>query len=432
LNSPICPDLLRSYDFLREDLDPNYKLLATRGIFVYGAYSGDFMLIDEVIRYTESAFYTPGASALNRAWYAARLGFALRYVRGSREKARAWFLKAREIVHEHGLRFIEAPIAIYWAWTEEVFGEIGDIQRELGIAEAHLDPASRFEAAFRQMGIAFVLARQNDLGAAVAHMRETFSFFQQSGYTLGQVVACLGLTGMRLSGNDFSGARDALDHALRLFFPGELRSYADGMFSAGIALGVMDEERAKIELRWALALGAEHGLENTLSEHFLRRTTAALCAYALKHGIETYYVKRIIHAQHLAAPSSERDEWLWPVRVHALGIREQLRERAKLIRQEHHSSSLAEPIPKARAQPKAGSSYSGKTKIAFCDRLGDDWKRLADCLEILVSDQARFERGDENRSIWVWLENRSRLADLPEALQSIGRKDLAELLETSP
>jgi LuxR family maltose regulon positive regulatory protein len=100
-------------DLLREDLDPNYKLLAARGIFVYGAYSGDFMLTDEVVRYTESAFYAPGASALNRAWYAARLGFALRYVRGSREKARAWFLKAREIVREHGLRFVEAPIAIY-------------------------------------------------------------------------------------------------------------------------------------------------------------------------------------------------------------------------------------------------------------------------------------------------------------------------------
>jgi hypothetical protein len=126
---------------LRHDLDPNYKLLAARGIFVYGAYSADFLLTDEVISYTtwkvigygidplknisllnqlvtkktlkdssanffrtfnglrltfqvvisytKSAFDAPGASALNRAWYAARLGFALRYVRGCREKARA-------------------------------------------------------------------------------------------------------------------------------------------------------------------------------------------------------------------------------------------------------------------------------------------------------------------------------------------------------
>lgn len=306
-------------DLLRHDLDPNYKLLAGRGIFVYSAYSGDFVLTDEVIRSTESAFYAPGASALNRAWYAARLGFALRYVKGSREKARAWFLKAREIVREHGLRFVEAPIAIYWAWAEEVFGETGDIERELRIAEAHLNPASRFEAAFRQMGIAFVLARQNDLGAAVAHMGETFSFMQQSGYTLGQVASNFGLVGARLSGSDFTGAREALDQAVRLFFPGPLRSYADALLSAGIALGVKDEERARTELRRALALGAKHGLENVLSEHLIRRTTTALCAYALKHSIETDYVKKIIHAQHLAAPSPEIENWPWPVRIRALG-----------------------------------------------------------------------------------------------------------------
>jgi LuxR family transcriptional regulator, maltose regulon positive regulatory protein len=272
-----------------------------------------------VASYTESAFYAPGASALNRAWYAARLGFALRYVRGSREKARAWFLKAREIVGEHGLHFMEAPIAIYWAWTEEVFGEIEDLQRELGIAEAHLNPARRFEAAFRQTGKAFLLARQNDLGAASAHFREALAFFEQSGYTLGQIATCTALTGVRLSANDFTGARDALDHALRLWFPGELRSYADGMFSAAIAFGVMDEERAQTKLQLAVELGAKHAFETYFSEHLFHRTTAALCAYALKHGIERDYVKRIIHAQRLAAPSPDLEEWAWPARIRAFG-----------------------------------------------------------------------------------------------------------------
>ena len=173
-------------DMLRHDLDPNYKLLAGRGIFVYGAYSGDFVLTDEVASYTESAFYAPGASALNRAWYAARLGFALRYVKGARERARAWFLKAREIVREHGLRFVEAPIAIYWAWAEEVFGETEDVQRELQIADAYLNPASRFEAAFRQTGMAFVLARQNDLGAAVTRLPKAFPFSSKAGTRWGK------------------------------------------------------------------------------------------------------------------------------------------------------------------------------------------------------------------------------------------------------
>jgi pentatricopeptide repeat protein len=312
------PHLARQLaDLLRHDLDSDYKLLAARGLFVYAAYSGDFVLTDEVVHSTESAFYAPGASALNRAWYAARLGFALRYVKGARKKARAWFAKAREIVREHGLRFVEAPIALYWTWAEEVFGESADIERELKIAEAHFNPASRFEVAFRRTVMAFLCARQNDLSTTEAHIREILS--ERSGYLLGGVGGCLSLTAMRLQANDFSGAGDALDQALRLLFPGPLRSYSEGMLSAGIALGVKDEERAKTGLRLALALGAKHGLENTLSEHLFRPTTAALCAYALQHGIEPGYVKRIIHAQHLAAPSPEIEDWPWPVWIRALG-----------------------------------------------------------------------------------------------------------------
>jgi hypothetical protein len=306
-------------DLLRNDLDPNYKLLAARGIFVYAAYSGDFALTDEAVCCTESAFHAPGASALNRAWYATRLGFALRYMEGSRQKARSWFSKARDIVREHGLGFLEAPIAIYWAWSEEVFGHTSDLQRELRIAEAHLNPASRFEAAFRRTGSAFVLARQNELESAVAHIADGYSFFEQSGYTLGQVASIFGLVGARLQLSDIVGAREALDRAMRLLFSCPLRDYVAGMLRGGIALAVKDEALAKRELCAALSLGARHGLENVLSEHLFRQTTAATLAYALEHGIKPDYAQKIIRAQRLTAPSPRTQAWPWPVRIHALG-----------------------------------------------------------------------------------------------------------------
>ncbi len=34
--------------------------------------------------------------------------------------------------------------------------------------------------------------------------------------------------------------------------------------------------------------------------------------------------------------------------------------------------------------------------------------------------------------MWVWLENRQRLAELPQALIDMGRPDLAELLRREP
>ncbi len=73
--------------------------------------------------------------------------------------------------------------------------------------------------------------------------------------------------------------------------------------------------------------------------------------------------------------------------------------------------------------------YSGPSKIKFCNRLGDDWKALADYLGIHPADQSRFERGDEARDIWEWLENRNRLQDLPAALPYIQREDLVDVLQ---
>ncbi|MGH8532156.1 MAG: hypothetical protein ACREV1_05350 [Gammaproteobacteria bacterium] len=94
-------DLLR-----QEDLDPNYKLLAARGLFIYGAYSGDFVLTEEVASFTKAAYGASGASALNRAWYAARLGFAMRYMSmRSPNESRSWFQQARQIVRETWVTF---------------------------------------------------------------------------------------------------------------------------------------------------------------------------------------------------------------------------------------------------------------------------------------------------------------------------------------
>lgn len=76
-----------------------------------------------------------------------------------------------------------------------------------------------------------------------------------------------------------------------------------------------------------------------------------------------------------------------------------------------------------------GMMYSGKTKLEFCERLGPDWQRLADYLDILPGDQERFAQGEEARGIWDWLYRRRELARLSHALCFVRREDLARLLE---
>jgi hypothetical protein len=88
-------------------------------------------------------------------------------------------------------------------------------------------------------------------------------------------------------------------------------------------------------------------------------------------------------------------------------------------------------MPPDQSPTPSAANFSGKTKLTFCDRLGADSQKLADVLEISPADQARFERGDEARNIWIWLQNRDRLVELIPALKTIGRSDLAELMRSS-
>jgi formylglycine-generating enzyme required for sulfatase activity len=72
--------------------------------------------------------------------------------------------------------------------------------------------------------------------------------------------------------------------------------------------------------------------------------------------------------------------------------------------------------------------FSGRQKLEFGRRLGQSWRELADYFNIPASTRSGFERGSEPHGIWDWLDDRHRLAELPEALHAINREDLEETL----
>jgi hypothetical protein len=75
------------------------------------------------------------------------------------------------------------------------------------------------------------------------------------------------------------------------------------------------------------------------------------------------------------------------------------------------------------------TGYPGSMKLELINRLDDSWPALADLLEIAPAERAHFPPGHEPRAIWEFLEARERLAELPDALRAIDRRDLAEVLE---
>lgn len=87
------------------------------------------------------------------------------------------------------------------------------------------------------------------------------------------------------------------------------------------------------------------------------------------------------------------------------------------------SSRPPTPTPQA-----ALHGVPGRVKLDVIHRLEYDWQDLADILGVPAFVRVRFHRGEEPRELWEWLDNRRRLPELPDALDEVGRSDLAELV----
>jgi LuxR family transcriptional regulator, maltose regulon positive regulatory protein len=305
-------------EMLRQNLNPNYKLLAARALFVFSVWYGDFSLTERVATYVQPDVNAPGVASLNRLWYFARLGFASRYSRPPNE-VQKMFAEALSIARTAGLRFVEAPVAFLWAWASDALDDVPTMEEALRVALDHVNPASHFDVAYSRTGMAFRSARRHDDGSAVRELQEALAFFRQSGSTLSQWVNFLGLAAVLVGKGEIDAARGTLEEELSLAISGPFARYVAAMLEAALALTIKDRERACDRLRFALPLGAKHGFERVGSEYMFRRTFPTVCAYALEQRIECEYVKRLVRSQRLAAPSLDIEQWPWPVRIHLLG-----------------------------------------------------------------------------------------------------------------
>jgi nucleoside phosphorylase len=87
----------------------------------------------------------------------------------------------------------------------------------------------------------------------------------------------------------------------------------------------------------------------------------------------------------------------------------------------------ARPAGSSRRTATTGE-IPGAVKLDVIRRLHFNWQDLADLVGVPPYETRRFDRGDEPRRLWEWLESRGRLPGLPAALDEIGRSDLAALL----
>jgi len=104
--------------------------------------------------------------------------------------------------------------------------------------------------------------------------------------------------------------------------------YVASLLHAQVALEQGNLQDCLTQLRAGLALGRTYGFLN--HTWWLPTTMSRLYALALKHGIETDYVEKLIRLRKLFPPpdSTIDDAWPWPLRIYTLG-------RFSLVKNDH-------------------------------------------------------------------------------------------------
>jgi hypothetical protein len=77
------------------------------------------------------------------------------------------------------------------------------------------------------------------------------------------------------------------------------------------------------------------------------------------------------------------------------------------------------------ARPSA-ARLTPEERSQLLQRIGPDWKKLADHFDVSASDRDTFDRGREPKELWDWLNRRKWLMSLPSALLACGRQDIIE------
>ena len=95
--------------------------------------------------------------------------------------------------------------------------------------------------------------------------------------------------------------------------------YVYQLFSAYVAFGLHDEDKARDHLAIGMRLGCKHGYMHFL--FFPPRVIARLCLIALESGIETLYVQSLIERNELTPDPAwgQAESWPWPIRIYTLG-----------------------------------------------------------------------------------------------------------------
>ena len=221
-------------------------------------------------------------------------------------------------------------IGLFRGWGRLSRGDVREAAPVLARLAATIDPGRKLDLALLHYLECWSAAQRGDFAAAEREGRSAAQLSLETGSVASTLICHTGLALALDETGQSAAALGVLDRMLSLVADvrgGTLR-YATSLWEAYLRLRA-GEGDWRTPLADALALGRREGYLN----HYLwwPPMMSRLAAVAIAEGIETDYVRRLVAARGLPPdPASPPDDWPWPLRLHALGRFEVLRDGAPL------------------------------------------------------------------------------------------------------
>lgn len=219
-----------------------------------------------------------------------------------------------------GIRLLDFLLQSTGAWCALAAGDYDAARHHLGAMGSELNRRAWLNRCVFHDTSALLACHSGDLAAARGGSEQSLEFARRSGMPFAEAACLMTASRVRSLSGEWEEAVRLREAAAAIgrsmdnpFILAQL-----AWFESSDYLERGREDAAVVALRKGFSAGRLAGLHGNL---WLRREELArLCAFALRHEIETDYVRRRIARNRLRAPQAEAGpEWPFVLRVRALG-----------------------------------------------------------------------------------------------------------------
>jgi len=323
---PLLEELLgRLTALLDEVRDRNLQVaMATRlldGLNKAGAFAQSQRIATRIRAVMDDPEVRPLTSTWCRVWLSNLYYFQARF-----DDFERVLDEALAIAEAQGLAFLVPTIGLFRGWGRLSRGEPREAAPVLARLAATLEPSRKLDLALLAYLECWSAAQRGDFTAAERQARTAAQLSLETGSVASTLICHTGLALALDETGQSAAALGVLDRMLSLVagVRGGILRYATSLWEAYLRMRA-GEGDWRSPLAEALALGRREGYLN----HYLwwPPMMSRLAAVAIAEGIEPDYVRQLVAARGLPPdPASSPEDWPWPLRIHALGRFQVLRD----------------------------------------------------------------------------------------------------------